>query len=165
MMGKPILPLPKGEGRGEGERDILKPEPSAFSKRDHAFIKKPISKKKEPGKSSLCPACRRLSQKQFGTQSYLLVDGGVAGGGVGAAGCAFVLAGGAVSSLLHPVTSAPITRPISTIRVYILFIVSVPFTKSQKHTSTFFNLVSSCLDIANRLITYQFRCDFSRLNY
>ena len=60
---------------------------------------------------------------RFGGMSYLLVDGGVAGG-VGGVG-AFVFGGvvGVVlSSLLQPVSIAPITRPVSTIRVYILFI-------------------------------------------
>ena len=62
--------------------------------------------------------------------TYLLVP---------AAGGAFVSAGFEVSDPeLQPVSTAPITIPNSTIRVYILFIVNLTFTKSPKRTSTIF---------------------------
>jgi hypothetical protein len=66
--------------------------------------------------------------------SYLLVLGIE-----GAAGTAFVSAGfEVVSPELQPVSTAPMTIPNSTIRVNILFIVGVRFTKNAKRTSTIF---------------------------
>jgi len=64
--------------------------------------------------------------------SYLLVLGIE-----GAAG-AFVPAGGVSDLFSQPVSTAPMTIPNSTIRVYILFIVELTFTKSPKRTSKFF---------------------------
>jgi len=73
---------------------------------------------------------RVISQKTLGG-SYLLVDG-VEG--------ALVFAGVLVSDpLLQPVTSAPTTKPNSTIRVNILFIVGVMFTKTAPTTSEIFS--------------------------
>ena len=61
--------------------------------------------------------------------SYLFVEG--------AAGVAFVppASGLGVSDWLQPVNIAPNTKPSSTIRVYVLFIVGVTFTKTLKRTS------------------------------
>jgi hypothetical protein len=65
--------------------------------------------------------------------TYLLVLG------ISGAAGAFVPAGGVVSAgFSQPVSAAPNTIPNITIRVYIRFIVSVPFTKSAGSTSTIF---------------------------
>src|SRR6266576_5455955 len=66
--------------------------------------------------------------------SYLFVEG-VEGAG------AFVPAGAVeeVSDWLQPVNIAPNTKPSSTIRVYVLFIVGVTFTKTLKRTSKILN--------------------------
>jgi hypothetical protein len=66
---------------------------------------------------------------------YLLVDGGVGGG---------ALVDGVVVSDdgLQPVNKAPITSPISTIRVYILFIGTrtlSPFPKKRKQNLLLFS--------------------------
>src|SRR5947208_2298639 len=63
--------------------------------------------------------------------SYLLVADGAAGG-------AFVAVDPPVSDWLQPVSIAPIRSPMSTIRVYVLFILRLTFIKSPKSTSKIF---------------------------
>jgi hypothetical protein len=75
--------------------------------------------------------------------SYLLVLG--MAGAAGAAGAAFVSGAFPVvvsDDGLQPVSTAPMTIPNSTIRVNILFIVGLTFTKSAKRTSTIFALAA-----------------------
>ena len=74
------------------------------------------------------PGVKPTFPSVVGKRTYLLVL---------ACGGAFVAGGVEVfSPELQPVNTAPITIPNSTIRVYILFIVKLTFTKSPKRTST-----------------------------
>ena len=89
-------------------------------------------KYKEPGKTTL-PGFE--DNPKLSWLFYLFVLG--AGGGVGAAGVAFVSAGlgGSVGFSPQPVINEPITSPNSTIRVDSLFIVRVTLTDSKNLTS------------------------------
>jgi len=106
-----------------GDLSDLPPQPSrskpaAIERQLELFIKKKSRAKDFPARRA------GDTPKTIGKQSYFFSGGGAgAGGGVGVAGCTFVAAGVLDSSLLHPVSIAPITRPSSTIRVDILFIV------------------------------------------
>jgi len=73
----------------------------------------------------------RLDYSQIALEiaAYLFVE---AGGGALVAGAELV-----EESLLQPVSVIPIARPSSTIRVYILFIVRVTFTKTRTLTRKF----------------------------